>query len=451
MTDTAVQQTAVRRYVAASVAVLLVVVAAAATGTWLFARTEAHQEARDVAQMFARTVAAPLRVADLDTSTDTVARAHLARSISGLLEDEDVYRVKIWRLDGDRAEIVYSDASTIDGLRVPVSADLTRALRTQEPVVTAVPDDPAHATENSGPHTLLEVYVPFRDADDVLAVAEVYLVTQVDRYSAELLVKVLPLAVGGPVLLVAATLPLALRLARSHARAERERRELADRALAVAEAERRDLARRLHDGVLQDLVALGMALELDTQREPGPLSTVRAGLVDRIHTEVGSLRGILDDLDPVTVDAGDLRLAFAAVAERHAPASVRVGVVGASLAQATGATRRLVLHSGSELLRNALAHSGAGEVVVDLLDRDGQIGLEVRDDGVGFDAGASFPGHHGLRLVRAAASGAGGTFEVSSDSSGTRVRLLVPHGTATVRNRPIGGGQVLGRFPHPHW
>ncbi|WP_420115172.1 sensor histidine kinase [Pseudactinotalea sp.] len=414
------EHTAIRRYLLATAAVLLAVIGVTTGGAWWFARAEAREQARDVAQSFARTVAAPLRIADLHADREGGgSREALGAAVTALLDGDDVYRVKVWLLEDEHVEIVYSDELSIDGLRVPVSEVLAEALRTMSPVVTSVPDDDAHATEVTSPHQLLEVYVPFRDAGGEVAVAELYLITRVDERAVELVSHVLPLVVGGPVLLAAATMPLALRMARSHGRAERDRRQLVDQALAASEVERRRLAQRLHDGVIQDLAAIGMALEVETA-QGGP---VPVGLAERVRTEARQLRALLDELDPPGAVQGDLRSALAAAA---APGTA-VTVSGAALERVEGRTRDLVHRAASELIRNAVRHASASEIVVELVDRAGCVGVRVRDDGVGFDPAVVPSGHHGLRLIRAAVTEAGGEYEVRSGSAGTTVEVRIPY------------------------
>jgi len=51
----------------------------------------------------------------------------------------------------------------------------------------------------------------------------------------------------------------------------------------------------------------------------------------------------------------------------------------------------------------------------------------VRDDGRGFDAGKSFPGHLGLRSMRERAASVGGVILISSaPGQGTEVTIRVP-------------------------
>jgi signal transduction histidine kinase len=53
--------------------------------------------------------------------------------------------------------------------------------------------------------------------------------------------------------------------------------------------------------------------------------------------------------------------------------------------------------------------------------------MEVRDDGRGFDATASFPGHLGLHTMRERVANLGGMFDIESvEGRGTTIRILIP-------------------------
>lgn len=53
--------------------------------------------------------------------------------------------------------------------------------------------------------------------------------------------------------------------------------------------------------------------------------------------------------------------------------------------------------------------------------------LEIKDDGVGFDAEVAFYGHLGLRSMRERALGVPGSLDIlSSPSKGTRIVVRVP-------------------------
>ncbi|MFT3877625.1 MAG: ATP-binding protein [Propioniciclava sp.] len=408
------------RFLFATLLALVVVTTASVVGVWWAARAEAEHNARVTARSFARAVVSPLRVTDLERTTDVAARTLLDRTVADILAEGEVYRIKIWRIhdDEDIARIVYSDLDEIEGLRVPVSSYLRRALETSDPVVVPLPNDEAHAHEQRPGERVVEVYQTFTDADGTLAVAELYLITQTDQRIRAMLTYTLPAAIGGPVLLAALTLPLSVRLARRVSDAESERRELVERALAASETERRRLARLIHDGPVQDLAALGVRLE---RAQAGGGDELAA---EQVRAQIGKLRDLLDDLDPVEV-TDDMKEAFGSAADGMG-GEARVTVTGDDLAGVESRIRALVHRCGVELLRNALTHSGAAHVWMTLQDDGGRVTVRVSDDGSGFDPSRTPRGHHGLTLVRAAVEDAGGTMTITSGAEGTTVVLRLP-------------------------
>jgi signal transduction histidine kinase len=89
--------------------------------------------------------------------------------------------------------------------------------------------------------------------------------------------------------------------------------------------------------------------------------------------------------------------------------------------------KEAVYRIAQEALHNTVRHARAGKVMISLARDPGSTSVEIRDDGLGFDAGADFPGHLGLRSMRERAARIGGTLEVSSSpGSGTTVRARIP-------------------------
>jgi signal transduction histidine kinase len=81
-----------------------------------------------------------------------------------------------------------------------------------------------------------------------------------------------------------------------------------------------------------------------------------------------------------------------------------------------------------EAVRNAVAHSGAQNIRVELNSAPDRVTLEVWDDGCGFDPAEVRPQvSTGLNSMRERTSFLGGTFRVlSAPASGTRVEVSVP-------------------------
>ncbi len=100
-------------------------------------------------------------------------------------------------------------------------------------------------TDRTGKPLLLELYVP---------------VAGLEAESRAQLRTLLPVTVGGPVLLLLILLPLALSMARRIDDAGAERSALLRHAVAASALERRRIAGDLHDGVVQDLAGIGYAL-----------------------------------------------------------------------------------------------------------------------------------------------------------------------------------------------
>jgi signal transduction histidine kinase len=78
-------------------------------------------------------------------------------------------------------------------------------------------------------------------------------------------------------------------------------------------------------------------------------------------------------------------------------------------------------------MHNVIKHARATKVVVRLTDGGGAVGLEVEDNGSGFDPNGTFAGHLGLRSMRERVGKLGGTIDIeSAPGKGTRVRVRIP-------------------------
>ncbi|HLU37001.1 MAG TPA: ATP-binding protein, partial [Thermomicrobiales bacterium] len=80
-----------------------------------------------------------------------------------------------------------------------------------------------------------------------------------------------------------------------------------------------------------------------------------------------------------------------------------------------------------EALHNTVKHARATRVDLEL-DCDGSdLSLAIADNGRGFDAGESFPGHMGLHTMRERAERLGGSIALTSaPGEGTRIEVRIP-------------------------
>lgn len=217
-------------------------------------------------------------------------------------------------------------------------------------------------------------------------------------------------------------------------KARRLRVEFRRRLAAAREAERAHVARELHDGPVQDLCAVQMALG-------GTDEAAR----EAVTSVVGELRALCDELRPSALDAFGLTAALAALADRagwgdggrldvrfRAPAEVRAVTDGPAL----GDEKRLALYRiAQEALNNAVQHADADRVDLALAFERGASGgtlhLTIDDDGVGPPAGGALDfaarGHYGLLGMQERADLLRATLTVGpSPLGGTRVALAAP-------------------------
>jgi signal transduction histidine kinase len=106
----------------------------------------------------------------------------------------------------------------------------------------------------------------------------------------------------------------------------------------------------------------------------------------------------------------------------------------------------LLYHIAREGVMNSLKHANAGNMWLIVKQKGGEVELDLRDDGVGFDDQAPPPeGHYGLTMMRERATVGGGTFGMtSSPGKGTTITVRFP--TSWLQE----GGEVVGEEPGQH-
>ncbi len=203
--------------------------------------------------------------------------------------------------------------------------------------------------------------------------------------------------------------------------------------LAAADAERRRWARELHDETLQGLGAL--RLLLSSARRGDDLARAQAAMgeaVEHIEREIANLRAIITELRPAALDELGLRTAIEALLDRHREQhALEIDGELQLPGRATEETRfseeleTTVYRLVQEALTNVVKHARATHVWVAVSESDGELHVEVKDNGAGFDPSASSDGF-GLVGMRERVALAGGTLSVDADERGTFVKACLP-------------------------
>lgn len=212
------------------------------------------------------------------------------------------------------------------------------------------------------------------------------------------------------------------------ARSADERRRLLSAVLVGQDGERRRLARDLHDGTGQVLIAAALHLDLalqcaDEASMRQRLSTGRA-LVD---DAVNELRALSRDLHPPTLAQFGLAETLQVLARSLSSHELDIDTrLGEQLADLRPDLAIGVYRIAQAALANVVRHARARHAALAIHCGEGQLMLEVTDDGVGFQPSTTDNGV-GLLSIRERAESLGGRVELDSAvGRGTRLRVTLP-------------------------
>jgi len=198
------------------------------------------------------------------------------------------------------------------------------------------------------------------------------------------------------------------------------------RLVKVADDERRRLERNLHDGAQQRLTIVLLALRrleqrVDADAELAPIvGTARQELQDAIE----DLRELARGLHPPRLAQYGLAAAVRAASLRSSiPIELDVRVEQ-GLPDEVGVAAYYVC---AEAVANTVKHAQASKVVLSIVQREGSLIVDVRDDGIGGACVDCDPSSTGLGGLIDRVEALDGTIEVvSPEGEGTRLVAVFP-------------------------
>jgi signal transduction histidine kinase len=209
-------------------------------------------------------------------------------------------------------------------------------------------------------------------------------------------------------------------------------RDLARRLITAQEAERTRIARELHDDVGQQLALLSIELE----QLGDSVQSARADALKRAHDASDRAAGIASSvhdlshqLHPPKLELIGLVAAIEGL-RRELASQHQITIDFSHQGVPAGLPREVALclfRIAQEGLRNAIKHSSAREVSVQLGAAADGLVLIVADKGVGFDISANGLAGLGLLSMRERLEPVGGTLTIrSAVGAGTRLEAVVP-------------------------
>jgi signal transduction histidine kinase len=165
---------------------------------------------------------------------------------------------------------------------------------------------------------------------------------------------------------------------------------------SAADTERANLARALHDGVIQSLIAAEMEVHAACRRSvlgsTVPVAELRK-IRDVLHNEVLGLRDVMARIKPVLIQPEEL---CGALSDCVAKFKADTGIASSFSADVgelslTSTMCPPVVRIVQEALSNVRKHSGARNVLVTIQEARGLWRLVIEDDGRGLDSNAAMP------------------------------------------------------------
>jgi two-component system sensor histidine kinase NreB len=195
--------------------------------------------------------------------------------------------------------------------------------------------------------------------------------------------------------------------------------------LSAQDDERRRIARELHDGLGQRLVAARLLLEAEALRRPD--SQIQE-VVRELRDTTRELRAIVHGLRPVELGEVSLRRALQSYSQRvRELTGVHVQVSHQHSGFVPGDIEEHLFRIFQEAVNNAVRHGGAREVRIDLGGDPLQLQVTIHDDGAGFRLDASTERGLGLTAMAERVRLCHGHFHIESRvGEGTTLRIEIP-------------------------
>ncbi len=203
--------------------------------------------------------------------------------------------------------------------------------------------------------------------------------------------------------------------------------------IAILE-ERERIGMDLHDGVIQSIYGVGLALEharMLAEKNPQQSAEKIQAAIDALNGTIRDIRSYIMNLKPARLTNENLVQSLRRLAnDFHSNTLVDTNFHPMiedidNLSEEHVNTFYLIC---KEALSNITKHAQANKVTVAFYELEDRYILEVRDDGIGFDPGQDRkPSSHGLSNMVVRTKNLGGDIELSSEpGSGTSVLAWLP-------------------------
>ncbi len=195
-------------------------------------------------------------------------------------------------------------------------------------------------------------------------------------------------------------------------------------------AERERIGRELHDGAIQQVYTAGLIIESAKRKVPeeDPVAEKLGRAITVLNQAITGLRAYMKELrqeaTPISLLEGLEQQAADPRFKSFMDIDLAVDLPEDLWLEPVETTHILAI--SGEALSNAARHAKARQVVIDARLEDGQLIIDIRDNGRGFQKNGA-EGGYGLRNMRDRARLLGGELKIASNlGKGTTITLAIP-------------------------
>lgn len=198
--------------------------------------------------------------------------------------------------------------------------------------------------------------------------------------------------------------------------------------------ERERIGMDLHDGIIQSIYGVGLALEnarLALREDPEAANKRLQKAMDDLNRTIRDIRNYILDLRPRQLRGESLIEGLGKlVSEFRQNTKIEVSLAGPKepLVDLRPVNAMALFHICQEALANIAKHANAGKVTIDLWSTSDRALLEIHDDGKGFELDkANKTVGHGLANMQTRVANVGGDLDIiTSPGEGTTILAWVP-------------------------
>ena len=188
----------------------------------------------------------------------------------------------------------------------------------------------------------------------------------------------------------------------------------------------------MHDRVIQDLFASGLALESIIEDKDGTEKESLIYVKSTLNNVIGEIRGFISKSSLEKLEINDFKIKIAGLIEKMSNISdieikLNYKVSEATIGNLSSNTLEQIYYIIQEAICNSIKHSRGSRICVKIQSTLEELVVIVKDDGIGLNNNnIRKEGHCGILSMNERATSINGVLSIDGKRNGATVCLIVP-------------------------